>query len=117
MDVKNPDKWWKSKDHRRIPGARGQRFASLKTHLLYVAGVVAVHQYIVQGGAEHVYRAPDPPVEAPPPLPTSFGYSIAAEMPYLKLMETEKTIPEHVPQKVSLSAVKLREGVRTPDHR
>ena len=117
MDVRNPDKWWKSKDHRRIPGARGQRFASLRTHLLYVCGVFAVHQYIVQGGSEHVYRAPDPPVEAPPPLNKSLGYSIASEMPYLKLMETEDHIPEHVPQKVSLSAVKLRQGIMMPEHR
>lgn len=99
MTVMSVNKWWKGRDHRRIKGSRGARFASLKFHYVFIFSVVAFIQYVVRGHDDVAYHLPDPPVPAPPPLPLSLGYSVTREMPYWTAIETEQSLPDHVPQR------------------
>lgn len=93
------NRWWRSKDHRKIKGSRGARFASLKFHYVFIFGVAAFVQYVMRGRDDVAYHFSDPPVPAPPPLPNSLGYSMTREIPYWKAIETEEALPSHVPQR------------------
>lgn len=110
MEFKDAEKWWKRKDHRRIHGSRGHRFVSLKFHAIFAVGVVGSLEYLLRADDVPVYRAPAPPVEAPPPLPKSLGYTLTSESPYLKSLELEGAIPQHVPQKSFVNFEQLRTG-------
>nr|CCC50390.1 conserved hypothetical protein [Trypanosoma vivax Y486] len=107
------DKWWKSKAHRRIRGARGHRFVSLKFHVVFLASVVGFIEWVMR--STDVFERPlhhvaPPPVPPPPPLPTSIGYALGREMPHLRSMELEEAIPAHLPQKRGIDYVSLRSG-------
>ncbi|ESL11293.1 hypothetical protein TRSC58_00960, partial [Trypanosoma rangeli SC58] len=103
------DQWWKSRAHRRIRGARGARFASLKFHALFLASVVGVVEWVMRStDSPAVYHIAPPPVPPPPPLQTSVGYSLAQEMPHLRSMELEAELPPHVPQVRGLNYASLR---------
>jgi hypothetical protein len=110
MEFKAAEQWWKSKSHRGIRGARGTRTMSVKGHLLFGAAVVGFIEFLLRVDDAPMYKAPPPPVEAPPPLPTSMGYSLTSETLYLKQLETEKVRPKHVPQRQSFDFEQLREG-------
>lgn len=109
MEFKNAEKWWKSKAHRKITGSRGARFMSLKGHALFGVSVVGMIQYVLRSDDVPMYRSPPPPVEAPQPLPTSLGYSLTSETPYLARLETERKQPSHIPQ-VDIRFEHLRTG-------
>ncbi|KAG5509290.1 hypothetical protein GH5_06378 [Leishmania sp. Ghana 2012 LV757] len=108
------EQWWKRKDHRKIRGARGARFASLHFHGVFIFGVVALVEYVFRSTDNFTARrSADPPVPAPPPLPTSLGYSMTREMPHLKSIELEREAPAHLPRSGSLDLKSLRgEGRR-----
>lgn len=99
MTVISVSPWWKGKDHRRIRGSRGARFVSLKFHYVFVFSVVAFIQYVLRGHDDVAYHLPEPPVPAPPPLQRSLGYSLSREMPYWAAIETEESLPSHVPHR------------------
>ncbi|EAN81358.1 hypothetical protein TcYC6_0028730 [Trypanosoma cruzi] len=107
------DKWWKSKAHRRIRGARGARFASLRFHAVFIFAAVGLVEWVMRSTeSPTVYHISPPPVPAPPPLPTSIGYSLGQEMPHLRSMELEAEIPPQVPQVRGLDYVSLRKDGR-----
>lgn len=99
MTVINVSPWWKRKDHRRIKGSRGARFASLRFHYLFIFSVFGAIQYVLRGHDDVAYHLSEPPVPPPPPLPNSLGYSLTREMPYWKAIEAEEAPPSHVPQR------------------
>nr|CCC92799.1 conserved hypothetical protein [Trypanosoma congolense IL3000] len=105
------DKWWKSKAHRRIRGARGARFASLKFHILFLGSVICFVEWVMRStdyyGDPLCHIAP-PPVPPPPPLATSISYALSREMPHLRGIELETGIPQHLPQKRGIDYVLLR---------
>lgn len=107
-------KWWKRKDHRKIKGARGARFASLNFHYVFFFSIIVLVEYIMRStdsfqGDQH-YHIADPPVPAPPPLEKTLGYSLTSEMPYLKSLELERTRPAHIPKKDGINLTNIREG-------
>ncbi|CAJ1013803.1 hypothetical protein IOCL2690_000017800, partial [Leishmania lindenbergi] len=97
------EQWWKRKDHRKIRGARGARFASLRFHGAFILSVVVLVEYVFRStDGFTARRATCPPVLAPPPLPTSLGYSMTSEMPHLRSLELEREAPPHLPRSSSL---------------
>ncbi|KAG5482913.1 hypothetical protein LSCM1_06950 [Leishmania martiniquensis] len=115
MTVFWPEPWWKRKGHRKIRGARGARFASLRFHGTFILGVVALVEYVFRSTDDFTARrAADPPVLAPPPLPSSLGYSVTCEMPHLKALELEREAPAHLPRSGSLDLQGLRGDRRSP---
>lgn len=113
MTVFHLEKWWKRKDHRKIRGARGAHFASLKFHAVFLVSIFALVEYVFRSTDGFTARhMPDPPVPAPPPLKKSLGYSLTSEMPHLKALEVERELPSHVPQYESLNFKGLREDGR-----
>ncbi|KAH9600817.1 hypothetical protein LSM04_007063 [Trypanosoma melophagium] len=105
------DKWWKSKAHRRIRGARGARFANLKFHALCIFSVLGLIEWVMRSTDERaVYHIAAPPVPPPPPLPHSVCYALGQDMPHLRSMELEENIPPHVPQKRGIDYVSLRQN-------
>ncbi|AYU77525.1 developmentally regulated protein [Leishmania donovani] len=109
MTVFWPEQWWKRKDHRKIRGARGARFASLRFHGAFILSVVVLVEYVFRSTDDFTARHfADPPVLAPPPLPTSLGYSMTSEMPHLKSLELEREAPAHLPRSGPLDLKGLR---------
>ncbi|CBH14231.1 uncharacterized protein TEOVI_000573100 [Trypanosoma equiperdum] len=105
------DKWWKSKAHRRIKGARGARFASLKFHVLFLGSVICFVEWVMRSTdcyEDPSYHIAPPPVAPPPPLAASIGYALSREMPHLRVMELEKGIPSHLPKTRGVDYVLLR---------
>lgn len=97
MEFKNPEKWWKRQDHRKVGGARGARFLSLTGHAVVGVAVLGMFEYVMRADDFPLYRAPPPPVEAPPPMKKSLTYALTCESPYLKQLECEDRPPAHVP--------------------
>jgi hypothetical protein len=113
MTVFHLEKWWKRKDHRKIRGARGARFASLRFHAVFLVSIVAFVEYVFRSTDNCTARhMPDPPVPAPPPMPKSLSYAVTSEMPHLKALEVERQPPAHVPQRESLKFNGIREEGR-----
>lgn len=91
--------WWRRRDHRKIRGARGARFASLRFHGLFILSVLGLVEFVFRStDAFAARRIADPPVPAPPPLPSSLTYVTTSEMPHLRSLELERQAPTHVPQ-------------------
>lgn len=110
MTVFDLDKWWKRKDHRKIRGPRGARFASLKFHAVFLVSIVGLVEYVFRSTDGFTARHfADPPVPPPPPMAKSLGYSLTSEMPHLKSLETEARVPAHLPQREGLNYKLLRE--------
>lgn len=110
MTVFSLEKWWKRKDHRKIRGARGARFASLKFHAFFLVSIFGLVEYVFRSTDTFTARHfVDPPVPAPPPMSKSLGYAVTSEMPHLRRLEVEDRVPAHLPQKESLNFKKLRE--------
>ncbi|CCW67795.1 unnamed protein product [Phytomonas sp. Hart1] len=111
MSYFRTDNWWKRRDHRRIRGARGQRFLSLRMHILFIVSVLSFLEfYMIRSTDIEPYHIAPPPVRPPPPLARSLGYSLTSEMPYLQTLELEDRIPDHVPQKYSFNYAGVRSG-------
>ncbi|KAG5509136.1 hypothetical protein JKF63_06145 [Porcisia hertigi] len=109
MTVFKLEQWWKRKDHRKIRGARGARFASLRFHGAFILSIVALVEYVFRSTDDFTARrTAASPVPAPPPLPTSLGYSMTSEMPHLKSLELEREAPAHIPRSGSLDFRGLR---------
>lgn len=72
---------------------------SLKGHAMFIAGILSMIFYVTRTDDDLAYRFPTPPVDAPPPLPLSMGYSLSKEVPYWSAIETEEQLPAHVPQR------------------
>ncbi|CAG9571502.1 putative developmentally regulated protein [Leishmania major strain Friedlin] len=103
------EQWWKRKDHRKIRGARGARFASLRFHGAFILSVLVLVEYVFRSTDNFTARHfADPPLLAPPPLPTSLGYSMTSEMPHLKSLELEREAPAHLPRSGPLDLKGLR---------
>lgn len=100
--------WWKRKDHRGVPGSRGARFLSLRAHGVIITGLLGLVLYVMRSSDDVAYHIAPPPVPAPPPLPKSLGYTLTSEMPYLQQLETEDSLPDHIPQKNVLNFTGLR---------
>ncbi|KPA75093.1 putative developmentally regulated protein [Leptomonas pyrrhocoris] len=113
MTVFHLERWWKRKDHRKIRGTRGARFASLKFHAIFLMSVFALVEYVFRSTDAFTARhLPDPPVPAPPPMAKSLGYAVTSEMPHLKALEVELGPPPHVPQRETFNFKGLREEGR-----
>ncbi|EPY35844.1 developmentally regulated protein [Strigomonas culicis] len=91
-------KWWKLKEHRRIKGARGARFASLGFHGVFIVSMVLLVEYVFRSTEDDTLHLANPPVPPPPPMRSSLTYAMSSEMPHLKSMELERQLPAHVPQ-------------------
>ncbi|CBZ32925.1 tryparedoxin peroxidase, partial [Leishmania donovani] len=56
MTVFWPEQWWKRKDHRKIRGARGARFASLRFHGAFILSVVVLVEYVFRSTDDFTAR-------------------------------------------------------------
>ena len=90
---------YNSKSHRRVPGARGARFASLKSNAFVFVGSFAFVALLMRYDDSPIYHIPAPPVPAPPPTAKALSYVMTSEMPHLKKIELEQAPPKHIPKK------------------
>ena len=61
--------------------------------------------YVLWG---QTYRAPPPPTSPPPPSTRAMRYATVTESPYLRSVEVERAVPEHVPQRSFFDISELR---------
>jgi hypothetical protein len=98
----NPElkKFFNSGLHKRVAGARGARFMSLKVNMAAFVSTFAFVALLMRLDDPPLYRAPEPPVAAPPaPGRKSLSFVATAEMPHLKRLEVELEPPPHIPKK------------------
>lgn len=104
MQLEQTEKWWDTPLNKRIGGARGSRVASPRLHMALIGGLFAAYFWLTSYARETdaIRALPPPPCPPPPPSREALSSTVTTEIDFLKRVEVEGKMPEHVPQKRSL---------------
>ena len=104
MQLDQTDKWWDTPLNKRIGGARGNRMASGRVHAVLIGTIFGTYFWLTSHihETETIKQLPPPPCAPPAPSREALSTTVTTELEYLRRVEVEGKMPEHVPQKRSV---------------